>query len=190
MPESVTDRCTKSHEYIFMLSKQPRYYYDNKAIKTQPKDSSVARWKQDIDNQEGSHRVPGKTNGTMKAVGGPRQDKQRGHSRRHDGFNDRWDKMTKEEQQQNGANKRDVWFVATKPYKGAHFATFPSELIEPCILAGSRPNGVVFDPFMGSGTTAATALKLGRQYLGCELNEEYKILQDQRIASVEKLGDK
>ena len=79
-------------------------------------------------------------------------------------------------------NKRSVWTVNTKPYKGAHFAVFPEELIEPCILAGAPADSIVLDPFMGSGTTAAMALKLGRQYLGCELNEDYKPLQDSRIA--------
>jgi DNA modification methylase len=82
-----------------------------------------------------------------------------------------------------GRGFESVWTVATKPYKGAHFATFPPALIEPCILAGSRSGDVVFDPFMGSGTTAATALRLGRQYLGCELNPEYEPLQQERIAS-------
>jgi DNA modification methylase len=81
-------------------------------------------------------------------------------------------------------NRRSVWTVATRPYKGAHFATFPPALIEPCILAGSRPGDIVLDPFMGSGTTAAAALQHGRQYLGCELNPEYKALQDERVASI------
>jgi DNA modification methylase len=80
-------------------------------------------------------------------------------------------------------NRRSVWTVATRPYKGAHFATFPPALIEPCILAGSRPGDIVLDPFMGSGTTAAVALQHGRQYAGCELNPEYGPLQDQRIAA-------
>ena len=81
-------------------------------------------------------------------------------------------------------NKRSVWTVATRPYKGAHFATFPPALIEPCILAGSRPGDIVLDPFMGSGTTAAVALQHGRQYLGCELNPEYGPLQQARVSEV------
>jgi DNA modification methylase len=181
MPESVTDRCTKAHEYIFMLSKAPRYYYDHHAIKTPMAQSSVDRLSQDVENQKGSDRVPGKTNGPMKAVG--KVDKQRGHSRRHAGFSDRWDAMSKEEQSQGGANKRSVWTVATRPYKGAHFATYPSALIEPCILAASRPGDIVLDPFMGSGTTAQVALQHGRQYMGCELNPEYEGLQRERISS-------
>ena len=78
-------------------------------------------------------------------------------------------------------NKRSVWTVNVKPYKGAHFATFPKELIDPCIKAGSKINDIVFDPFMGSGTTAQVAKELGRQYVGCELNPEYKKLQDERL---------
>jgi DNA modification methylase len=152
MPESVQDRCTKSHEYIFLLSKAQKYYYDNDAIKEPITDSSKARLEQDLENQTGSDRVPGKTNGNMKAVGSENR------------------------------NKRSVWTVTTKPYSGAHFAVFPSDLIEPCILAGAPVNGIVLDPFMGSGTTAQVAQNLGRKYLGCELNLDYKDLQDKRLS--------
>ena len=181
MPESVTDRPTKSHEYIFLFSKSKRYYYDHEAIREPATHSSIKRWQQNIAEQSGSDRVPGKTNGPMKAVGGPKKDKQRGHSRRHAGFNDRWDQMTKAEQSEVGRNKRSVWTVATQPYQGAHFAVFPKALIAPCILAGSRPGDVVLDPFMGSGTTAGVAEHLGRQWIGCELNPEYSELQQQRL---------
>jgi len=181
MPESVTDRPTKSHEYIFLLSKSKRYYYDHAAIREPATHSSIQRWEQDIANQKGSERVPGKTNGPMMAVGGPKKDKQRDHGRRHAGFNDRWDHMTKEEQAEIGRNKRTVWTVATQPYQGAHFAVFPRQLIEPCILAGSRIGDVVLDPFMGSGTTAQVAEHLGRQWIGCELNPDYQKLQTQRL---------
>jgi len=178
MPESVTDRPTSAHEYIFLLSKSPRYYYDHEAIKEPMSMSSVARLSQDVDSQAGPTRANGgaKTNGAMKAVG----DKQRGHSRRHAGFNDRWDAMSLEEQCSGMRNKRSVWTVATKPYSGAHFATYPPELIEPCILAGSRVNDIVLDPFFGSGTTGQVALALGRQYIGCELNPDYEPLQLER----------
>jgi DNA modification methylase len=81
----------------------------------------------------------------------------------------------------NTRNRRSVWTIATRPYKGAHFATFPETLVEPCVLAGSRPGDIVMDPFMGSGTTAAVAVKHGRQYLGCELNPEYEALQQERL---------
>ena len=155
MPESVRDRCTKAHEYVFLLSKSERYYFDGEAIMEPVAASTVERLSQPtLQQQEGSCRVPGKTNGNMKAVG--RTDKR---------------------------NRRSVWTVATQPYKGAHFATFPPALIEPCILAGSRPGDIVLDPFMGSGTTAAVALQHGRQYLGCELNPAYQPLQEARIAN-------
>jgi len=155
MPESVRDRCTKAHEYIFLLSKSERYFYDAEAAMEPVAASTVERLSQPtLRQQEGSDRVPGKTNGNMKAVG--RTDKR---------------------------NRRSVWTVATRPYKGAHFATFPPALIEPCILAGSRPGDIVLDPFMGSGTTAQVALQHGRQYLGCELNPKYTELQNERIGN-------
>jgi len=127
MPESVQDRCTKAHEYIFLLSKSHKYHFDHVAIKE-----------------------------PMKGEAG-------------------LDEM---------ANKRSVWNVATKPYSGAHFAVFPTELIEPCILAGAPLGGIVLDPFMGSGTTAQVAQDLGRQYIGCELNPEYGKLQKKRTAQI------
>ena len=156
MPESVRDRCTKAHEYIFMLSKAPRYYFDAEAVKEPVAESTTARLAQPtLHKQAGSSRVPGKTNGNMKAVGN-------GETR----------------------NKRSVWTVTTKPFKGAHFATFPPDLIEPCILAGSRSGDVVLDPFGGSGTTAGVAIKHGRKAVLCELNPEYATLVPNRIASI------
>lgn len=189
MPESVTDRCTKSHEYIFMLSKSPKYYYNQWAIKEPMSLSSVSRLSQNVEEREGSHRVPGKTNGPMKAVG--KTDKQRGHSRRHAGFNERWDSMSKEEQCSGMRNKRDVWNVATLPYKGAHFATFPPKLIEPCVLAGCPVDGTVLDPFGGSGTTARVAIDRGRQAVLLDLNYKdepgsYLELAKQRILAPKK----
>jgi len=160
MPESVTDRCTKSHEYIFLFSKQPRYFFDSAAIKEPLAESSIGRLQQDIDNQVGSERANagGKTNGTMKAHGDI----------------------------EGGRNKRSVWTVTTKPYKEAHFAVYPVELIEPCIKAGSAKGDTVLDPFSGSGTTGEVALKLGRNYVGCELNPDYAKLSERRIT--EALG--
>ncbi|PAL23526.1 hypothetical protein CD928_05520 [Sphingopyxis sp. GW247-27LB] len=108
-------------------------------------------------------------------------DKQRGHGRRHAGFNDRWDAMSRSEQQMLGSNKRSVWNVSPKPFKGAHFATFPVDLIEPCILAGSRVGDVVLDPFMGAGTTACAAVKNLRRWIGCELNPDYAQIATERI---------
>ncbi|MEB3202439.1 MAG: site-specific DNA-methyltransferase [Synechococcus sp.] len=183
MPESVRDRCTKAHEYIFLMSKSERYYYDAEAIAQPLAETSKTRLAQpNLANQRGSDRVPGKTNGTMKAVG-PR------FGGNKYGDDDRKESRTKSGNEWKGgdgkANKRSVWSVATKPYKGAHFATFPPDLIRPCILAGSRKNDIVLDPFMGSGTTAMVAIQHGRRYLGCELNPDYKTLQDERIHNVQ-----
>lgn len=153
MPESVKDRCTKAHEYIFMLTKSPRYYFDSEAIAEPVTESTVARLSQPtLASQAGSARVPGKTNGNMKAVGN-------GETR----------------------NRRSVWTVTTKPFKGAHFATFPPDLIEPCILAGAPAGGTVLDPFFGSGTTGLVAAKHGRKCIGLELNPEYVAIAKARL---------
>jgi len=185
MPESVRDRCTKAHEYIFLLSKSQKYYYDADAVAEPITDSSAIRLLQDVENQEGSDRVPGKKNGNMKAVGRKpfTQDITGGGSGMvgHSGYKKADGTLVIKPTR----NKRSVWTVTTKPYSGAHFATFPSDLIEPCILAGAPVGGVVLDPFMGSGTTAAVAIKHKRKYLGCELNPEYKPLQDERIKQAE-----
>jgi DNA modification methylase len=179
MPESVQDRCTKAHEYIFMLSKSARYHYDGEAIKEPMSMSSVERLSQDVAAQRGSDRVPGKTNGTMKAVG--KIDKQRGHSRRHAGFNDRWDAMERAEQCSGTRNKRSVWEVATAPFSEAHFATFPPALIEPCIKAGCPIGGMVLDPFGGAGTTGLVADRLQRNAILIELNPAYAEMGRKRI---------
>ena len=148
MPESVTDRCTKSHEYIFLLSKSERYHFDSDAIKEQsvrPEGSGNKERK-----QASSRGVPVDTNGSTNGAVADSVP---------------WQGETR--------NKRSVWTVSTKPYKGAHFAVFPSELIEPCILAGCPEGGTVLDPFTGSGTTAEVAKKNGCNFVGCELNPEY-----------------
>ena len=152
MPESVTDRCTKAHEYIFLMSKSQKYYYDADAIKEPLKGEPETRNK----NAEGyqANYAHGERFSKGERVFGA------------DGM----------------ANKRSVWSVPVKPYHGAHFAVFPSDLIEPCILAGAPVGGIVLDPFMGSGTTAQVAQNLGRQYLGCELNPAYFDLQNIRTA--------
>ena len=196
MPESITDRCTKSHEYIFLLSKSASYYFDHEAIKEPVAESSIQRLNQNIECQQGSERVPGKTNGPMKAVISRtnRDNFKRDNSKRAIAHTDQtcgthradradseYDLLTR--------NKRSVWTVSTKPYRGAHFATFPPELIKPCILAGSRVNDIVFDPFMGSGTTAAEALENERLYLGCELNPKNERLQKIRLANVNRQSD-
>ena len=185
MPESVTDRCTKSHEYIFMFSKKPRYYYDHEAIK-EPCIYDVdgtgtvarkARASSELKSFPTAERAGIRNGGYKNSVNfngkNAGNEKQRGRSRRHDGFNDRWDKMEREEQCHGMRNKRDVWTTATASFKGAHFAVFPPKLILPCILAGSRVGDTVLDPFLGSGTTAMVALQNGRKALGIELNPEY-----------------
>lgn len=156
MPEPVRDRCTKSHEYIFLLSKSQKYYYDNDSIRTPLKEVTKKR----VESGWSCDRANISKNGAQGI-----------HT----------DKMGTRFAPEKGANKRSVWNVATQSYKGAHFATFPTALIEPCILAGSREGDVVLDPFMGSGTTAQVALQHGRSYLGCELNKEYRELQNNRI---------
>jgi len=147
MPESVKDRCTKSHEYIFLLSKNKNYYYDNESIKIPSKDWGTR------DRTNGKYHNPG--SGLTP----------------HSGLTKSYLK----------ANKKSVWSITNKPYKGAHFATYPPELITPCILAGSEENDIVLDPFMGSGTTAMVARSLGRYYIGCELHEEYNNLIQERV---------
>jgi DNA modification methylase len=156
MPESVRDRCTKSHEYIFLMSKSERYFFDSEAMKEPAVSEKPAGNKRHkyADAYEAGTSEEHRTKSGLLALTGVE-----------------WEKR----------NRRSVWTVATRPYKGAHFATFPPALIEPCILSGSRPGDVVLDPFMGSGTTAAVALQHGRQYLGCELNQEYGPLQIERI---------
>ena len=155
MPESVRDRCTKAHEYVFLLSKSERYFFDSEAMKEPSNGWPI-----------GGAKTRGKTGYASASGAGkaPQRDS-------HGGLGG--DGETR--------NRRSVWTVATRPYKGAHFATFPPALIEPCILAGSRPGDIVLDAFMGSGTTAAVAVRHGRQYLGCELNPKYGPLQQERI---------
>lgn len=184
MPESVTDRCTKAHEYIFLLSKSAKYHYDAKLIAEPCTDSSLARWNQDIDNQAGSDRVPGKTNGPMKSVGGKR--KVNGGAsfgkQNYDTAGTGAQSRQYERPVYESRNRRSVWTVTTKPYKGAHFATFPPDLIEPCILAGCPAGETVLDPFNGAGTTALVARKNGRKCIGIELNEDYCKIAAGRLA--------
>lgn len=166
MPESVRDRCTKSHEYIFLLSKSARYYFDSEAIKEPcvSGPSDIRKMQERRERIGGKHknlddkfcRASMHTNmGRKRSVGSP-----------------------------DGRNKRSVWTVTTKPFKGAHFATFPPDLIEPCVLAGALGGGVVLDPFSGSGTTGQVALQHGRKYIGIELNSEYQKLAIRRIEGV------
>lgn len=162
MPESVTDRCCKSHEYIFLLSKSARYYFDADAIKQPAKPSTLIRVASDVEHQAVSAR-------RMKAVIGGRK-RQRANE-----FLDSSDPMFRhnsyrEYEYTDRVNKRSVWEVATTPFSGAHFAVYPETLIVDCIKAGCPENGVVLDPFMGAGTTALVAKKLNRHFVGVELN--------------------
>lgn len=178
MPESVKDRCTKSHEYIFLLSKSRRYYFDGEAISEPVASSSIQRLSQNIDAQKGSDRVPFKTNGNMKAVlpryGGKKYTENPDKFYRTKSGN-AYDYRPKR-------NKRDVWTVTTKPFKGAHFATFPPDLIEPCILAGCPVGGVVLDPFAGSGTTGMVAKQNNRDFILIELNADYVQICEERTS--------
>jgi len=154
MPESVTDRPTKAHEYLFLLAKSERYYFDHEAIKeaSTGQTGKAASFKRETKD----HLIPGQ------------------NAIQH--------RMDREDRDDNGRrNKRSVWEVATQPFSGAHFATFPPKLIEPCILAGAREGDTILDPFNGSGTTGIVALRHGRKYIGCELNAEYVRLSVPRL---------
>jgi DNA modification methylase len=178
MPESSTDRCTSSHEYLFLLSKSARYYYDHNAIKEPMKDVSLARLSQP---------------NVMDQKGGPKDslDGNRSHRKtlrnqaerliKHEKWKDRfegWDEYDKS----LGRNKRSVWEVAIHPLKDAHFATFPPKLIEPCILAGSKEGDTVLDPFGGSGTTGLVSDRLNRDAILIDLNPKYVDMARKRIA--------
>lgn len=150
MPESVKDRCTKAHEYIFLLSKSPKYYFDNEAIKEDAKYPQGPNSPQSIKKGQGEFGMD--TRGGLHKIGA----------------------IAKK-------NKRSVWKVSTKPFKGAHFATFPKDLIEPCVLAGCPEGGTVLDPFGGSGTTGIVAAQHNRNAVLLELNQEYIDLAKDRI---------
>ncbi|MEM7191296.1 MAG: site-specific DNA-methyltransferase [Pseudomonadota bacterium] len=191
MPESIKDRPATAHEKIYLMTKAPKYAYDHEAVRQPAAEASISRWSQNIEEQAGSDRSNGgrKTNGPLKVVGGPKKDKQRGHGRRHEGFNARWDAMSKDEQQASGRSLRnyepapvEVWKMATRPFKEAHFATFPPELAERCIKAGCPQGGHVLDPFGGAGTTGLVASRLGRSATLIELNPEYAEIARKRIA--------
>lgn len=182
MPESVTDRCTKSHEYLFLLSKSERYSFDSDAIR----EVATSSW--DADNckaPDGWDTGPGghgafHREGRQKGASGNKARKPSSERGCPDNSGSNvcgsvpWEGSTR--------NKRSVWTVPTMPFKEAHFATFPEALIEPCVLAGAPMGGTVLDPFMGAGTTAVVAQRLGRQYVGCELNPEYADIARRRIA--------
>ena len=161
MPESVTDRCTKSHEYIFLLSKSQQYYYDQDAIKEKCNSTDI---------KHPSYR--------------PKYAERQQTGERFEG-NGKYGKKAFQSIPLSGKNKRSVWTVTTRPFKKAHFATFPPKLIEPCILAGCPKGGIVLDPFMGAGTVGWVASENNRNYVGCELNQEYIKIAEQRILNAQ-----
>jgi DNA modification methylase len=161
MPESVTDRCTKAHEYIFLMSKSANYHFDSEAIR----EDAVT----DLENKI----LPRGTQSYGVASGETKSNPQRGHINGY-GYSEKGKR-----------NKRSVWSVTVKPYKEAHFATFPTELITPCVLAGCPKDGTILDPFGGSGTTGQVALENGRNAILLELNPKYIELAKQRISQVQ-----
>lgn len=187
MPESVADRCTKSHEYLFLLSKSEKYGFDADAIAEPLAAASIARLAQSVDAQVGSDRVPGKTNGRMKAVAKGNRKTFRGggiytQGRSFDNNAEVTNNSVGNEPNERGLrNKRSVWTVATQPFKEAHFATFPPALVEPCILAGCPVGGAVLDPFGGAGTTGLVADRLQRNAVLIELNPAYADIARRRI---------
>ncbi|QRQ86275.1 DNA-methyltransferase [Cupriavidus oxalaticus] len=187
MPESITDRCTKAHEYLFLMTKSARYRFDAGAIKEQATGGLAgnvqhAKGAQAYVDGDESHRTKlGLSNWAE------RQRSRRNSFARETKYSD--GEHGQKAQHRPGRedidysetrNKRSVWTIATQSYSGAHFATFPEALVEPCILAGSRPGDIVFDPFMGSGTVASVAQRLGRRWLGAEINPDYIALQAER----------
>lgn len=178
MPESVADRCTKSHESIFLFAKSAHYYFDGRAIAEPIAETTITRLAQNIDAQHGSDRVPGKTNGTMKAAA-PRYGGKK-YTEHPEIFNRT--KSGNAYDLRDKRNKRDVWKISTTPFSGAHFATFPKKLIEPCILAGCPKGGTVCDMFCGSGTTGVVAYSHQREFIGIEIKPEYANIAERRIA--------
>lgn len=176
MPESVKDRCTKSHEYIFLLAKSDRYYFDYSAIR----ESAVG-----FDNRSSAGSKGTAAANQHRKKGNAKTFRGSGVYTNHSSFNNSAD--TERESHGNSENetgfrnRRSVWNVATQGYVKAHFATFPEKLIEPCILAGCRPGGIVLDPFIGSGTTAIVAKKNGRDFIGIDINPDYTEISRKRI---------
>lgn len=170
MPESVTDRPTRSHEYIFLLSRSPKYYYDADAIK-----EPVEYFDKRVIDGFVPKSDNGKHRGDVQAASKRKQDNVGNQT--YTGFNDRYTPQTHR-------NKRDVWHIATTPYTEAHFATFPEKLVEPMIMAGCPEGGTVLDPFSGAATTGLVAKKLGRNYIGIELNPEYVEISERRLNSI------
>ena len=184
MPESAKDRPTRSHEYIFLLSKSQHYYYDAEAVK----EPAVGFYNAAPAGSRGNAKPNARRRGNSRTFRG-------GGAYTHD---QAAENSANVERQSHGLvpnesgkrNRRSVWTVATRPYKGAHFATFPEELVRPCILAGSKPGDTVLDPFAGSGTTGAVVIQEGRDFIGIEINPTYSEMSEQRIRAAAEKGAK
>ena len=185
MPESVTDRPTQAHEFVFLLAKSEIYHYDAAAIAEPASAVSEARLgRQDLRLKAGladaySGNPPFRPRKT---------DKQRGHSRRHDGFNDYWDALSREDQCSGTRNARSVWTIAPAQFHESHFATMPIELARRCVLSGCPAGGTILDPFAGAGTTGVAAVAAGRSFIGIELNPAYADMGRRRITEAARQG--
>lgn len=195
LPESVKDRPTRSHEHIFLLSKQPTYYYDQDAIREPIKTESIKRQMRAVgEDHKNSNGAPGQAPHTMAQPRPNRNNatifKQNGSKRGQTipGQSKGTHREDREDTDYHplGRNKRDVWVQSVASYEGAHFAVFPAGLIRPCVLAGCPPDGIVLDPFMGSGTVAEVCIEEGRRFLGIELNPDYIALAEKRIDDTRK----
>jgi DNA modification methylase len=211
MPESVTDRCTKAHEYLFLLSKSATYYYDHEAIKERsitcdPRKPYTSQGAWDLDGRPNEQRHGGEPrsfNGSKFNTGktaehqlGRASGKPRTSGNKTNRYVTEYEGSDSEEHRTKAGllkisdvpwelrNKRSVWTVAADPFPDAHFAVFPPALITPCVLAGSPENGVILDPFCGSGTSGEVALRCGRNFIGIDLSAEYIEMSRRRVAGV------
>ena len=186
MPEKVRDRCTNAHEYIFLLAKFKNYYFDHEAMQEPVAESSRVSTARELNPMQSSFETaPRLTQVRLKVRARTGKNALRGQGHFSKGGTVPANRSGRDMQEIGGdsgmRNKRSVWRVATTPYAGSHLATFPSQLIEPCILAGAPVNGVVLDPFFGTGTTGEVAQSLGRSFIGCELDAAYEPVQKQRL---------
>lgn len=187
MPESVTDRTTIAHEYVLHFTKSADYFYDHSAVRLPAVPDSIGRLERSMRNEGttslmagGPVDVPGQAPHSKARS----RDKQRGHSRKHAGFNERWDTMSTDQQQAAGAKLRSVWWLSPAQSEEEHYAMMPETLARLLVSCGSRPGDLVLDPFNGAGTTGLVALELGRRYVGIELNPEYVAMTERRLAGV------
>jgi DNA modification methylase len=181
MPESVTDRCTKAHEYVFLLTKQPRYYYDADAVREQAKWQNPEMLETNAQARQQKRLMDRLASGDKTALRSQTDYRRAMNGERQKGRGNDVNRERAFSENPLGRNKRSVWTITTKPFKGAHFAVMPEALVEPCVLAGSAAGDTVLDPFSGSGTVGVVALRHGRNYIGCELNPEYADLSRKRI---------